>query len=444
MLAFGRPVGHHRKVSLVERFVAATEWSTAKKTAVLALGLGLPLLVWQWGIGRIALSQSDVIDLRWFDFLYACFVPHTALTGVVSAYVAARGREGRWTAWLFMLPYLALMAFAVHGFGVASALTFVPLLIPVITATILYDDLRFGIVAGTAAVAIVVGLGAAIGWGGTAYAPAFLDRRLEAVASPAVLVGLAAVILPEVIGGFALSWIVTAALRRKRMQLAEARDQLDTAVGLISRYVPAEVASGILSGSEQPSEGHKRQKVTVFFSDIVGFTDLAEELEPEDLALVLNEYFTEMTATAERHQGTVDELQGDGLIILFGAPTHVSDRDHALDAVHMAAEMQEAIARLNDRWEDAGITNRVTVRMGINTGVVTVGHFGSGGRMKYTVLGKHVNLAARIQAACEPGKVLMSHASWLLVRNDVEARPLGELEFKGIVRPVEVHELVVA
>jgi class 3 adenylate cyclase len=126
---------------------------------------------------------------------------------------------------------------------------------------------------------------------------------------------------------------------------------------------------------------------------------------------------------------------------VFGAPTFRSDREHALDAVRAASEMQAAIAALNERWRHDGLDVAIQVRMGINTGVVTVGHFGSGTRLKYTVLGKHVNLAARIQAMCEPGKVLISHATWLLVQDHCEARSLREHRFKGITRPVEVHEL---
>jgi class 3 adenylate cyclase len=252
----------------------------------------------------------------------------------------------------------------------------------------------------------------------------------------------AAILVPAIVVSLAMVLLLTEAYRRERAALSSTQDQLSDAVGLISKYVPAELASGLLAGTEAPSSGYKRQKVTSFFSDIVGFTELAEEMEPEDLARMLNEYFTEMAGIAERHHGTVDELQGDGLILVFGAPTFRSDREHALDAVRSASEMQRAIAGLNEKWSRDGLDVAIEVRMGINTGVVTVGHFGSGNRLKYTVLGKHVNLAARIQAMCEPGSVLISHATWLLVHDDVESRSLGLQEFKGITRPVEVHKLV--
>jgi class 3 adenylate cyclase len=290
------------------------------------------------------------------------------------------------------------------------------------------------VVVGVSAIVVAIFLGAD-------YAPGLLDRSIDAQGTPAALLAGVPLLLVPLVGAILFLMAAGAAYRRERAALAATRDQLSEAVGLISKYVPAELASGILSGTEVPSGGYRRQKVTSFFSDIVGFTELAEEMEPEDLARVLNEYFSEMAGIADRHHGTVDELQGDGLILVFGAPTFSSDREHALDAVRAASDMRAGVANLNDRWRQAGIDVRISVRMGINTGVVTVGHFGSGNRLKYTVLGKHVNLAARIQAMCEPGKVLISHATWLLVKDECVARSLGEHAFKGITRPVEVHEL---
>ena len=164
--------------------------------------------------------------------------------------------------------------------------------------------------------------------------------------------------------------------------------------------------------------------MTIFFSDLVGFTDLSDELEPEDLATVLHDYFTEMAAIARKHGGTVDDLIGDAVLVLFGAPDFTDDRDQALRAVRMAVEMQEAMVPLNQRWEAAGIPETLRVRMGINTGVVTVGNFGSAERTKYTALGKQVNIAARIQSQCEPGKVLLGHTTgcWSATKSSAPPR----------------------
>jgi adenylate cyclase len=205
--------------------------------------------------------------------------------------------------------------------------------------------------------------------------------------------------------------------------------------------VPEQVADAVLSSTPEAMERHERRKLTIFFSDLVGFTDLSEELEPEDLAAVLHDYFTEMSAIARRHAGTVDDLVGDAILVFFGAPDSTDDHDQALRAVRMAVEMQQAMGPLNQRWASSGIPETLTVRMGINTGVATVGNFGSAERTKYTALGKQVNIAARIQSQCEPGKVLIGHATWLLVRDEIACTPKGELELKGLHKPMPAYEV---
>jgi class 3 adenylate cyclase len=217
--------------------------------------------------------------------------------------------------------------------------------------------------------------------------------------------------------------------------------QLEASQRLLRRYVPEQVADAVLSNRSDAIGRHERRKLTIFFSDLVGFTDLSDEMEPEDLATVLHDYFTEMSAIAHKHGGTVDDLIGDAVLVLFGAPDFTDDRDQALRAVRMAVEMQEAMAALNRRWASAGIPETLTVRMGINTGVATVGNFGSAERTKYTALGKQVNIAARIQARCEPGHILIGHTTWLLVRDDIPCTPKGELELKGLRKPMPAYDV---
>ena len=156
---------------------------------------------------------------------------------------------------------------------------------------------------------------------------------------------------------------------------------------------------------------------------------------------MLNEYFSEMTRIALNHGGTIDELSGDAILVFFGAPVATDDRDQALRAVRMAVEMQARVAELNAGWQADGRADTVTVRMGVNTGVVTVGNFGSPERMKYAALGRHVNIAARLQAICRPGQVLLSHATWLLVRDEIPCTPQGEATLKGLHTPVKTYEV---
>lgn len=225
-----------------------------------------------------------------------------------------------------------------------------------------------------------------------------------------------------------------------RQQFAAQR-QLQASQRLLRRYVPEQVADAVLSNRSEAVARHERRKLTIFFSDLVGFTDLSDEMEPEDLATVLHDYFTEMSTIARKHGGTVDDLIGDAVLVLFGAPDFTDDRDQARRAVRMAMEMQEAMVALNERWESAGIPETLTVRMGINTGVATVGNFGSAERTKYTALGKQVNIAARIQSQCQPGKVLIGHTTWLLVREETPCTPKGELVLKGLRKPMPAYEV---
>jgi len=230
--------------------------------------------------------------------------------------------------------------------------------------------------------------------------------------------------------------------RRIAVQEAALREQaeaIDRAYRLISRYVPAQVASRILAGDDTV-ERLDRRKLTIFFSDVVDFSELADRIEAEEFARLLNEYLSEMTAIADAHGGTIDKFMGDAIVVLFGAPVRSDDREQALAAVRMALAMQERMAELRARWLQEGIEEPFQIRIGINTGVASVGNFGSRGRMDYTAVGRQVNLAARLQAACEPGKVLISHATWALVNDEIPCVPRGAIQVKGLHHPVRVYE----
>jgi adenylate cyclase len=205
--------------------------------------------------------------------------------------------------------------------------------------------------------------------------------------------------------------------------------------------VPAQLAERILRGDYRQHSRPERRRVTLFFSDVEGFTAASDQLEPEDLAALLNEYLSEMVAIADTFGATVDQFVGDGIMIFFGAPEATDDRDHALRAVRMALAMQRRMSELRDRWFQQGIEKPFRIRVGIHTGMASVGDFGSAGRMTYSAIGKETNLTARIQDHCEPGKVLISHTTWALVRNEISCTEGGEIELKGIHYPVRVYEV---
>lgn len=239
---------------------------------------------------------------------------------------------------------------------------------------------------------------------------------------------------------------VLVGLISQQMQLTEtalksANAQLEDAQETLSRYVAPQLAQKIRDGAADEVWGHQRRKLTLFFSDIKDFTVTTDSMEPEDLAKLLNEYIDEMVRIAMTHNGTVAQISGDGLFIFFGAPEFVDDREHALRAVRMAVAMQRRMRDLQRRWYASGIEHPFRIRCGINTGIATVGGFGSAGRREYMAIGMQTNLAARLEAACEPGQILLGHTTWALVREEFPCKEMGLLEVKGFHQPVRTWQV---
>lgn len=221
-------------------------------------------------------------------------------------------------------------------------------------------------------------------------------------------------------------------IERQKAALEQAQQQ-------IRRYMPPAVAEQIITGNEAAIAEPKRQRVTVLFCDIVGFTDIADRVEPEVMTEVLNAYMSSMADLIEQHGGTLNEFAGDGLMALFGAPEALTPEDQVRGAISTAQAMQAKMPELNEQWRKLGLGAELKIRIGINTGVLSVGSFGSEGRMTYTAIGLQTNIAARIQSHCEPGGVLLSDASWHLVKDKIDCEPRGEVECKGLHFPVKVY-----
>src|SRR5262249_24127280 len=175
-------------------------------------------------------------------------------------------------------------------------------------------------------------------------------------------------------------------------------------------------------------------KLSIFFADIKDFTATTERLQPEEITLLLNTYFTEMSSIALKHGGTIDKFVGDSMLIFFGDPESRGTMEDAKACLRMAVEMQRGIAELNVQWRQEGTERPFRVRMGINTGFCDVGNFGSNDRMDYTIIGAAANLAARLQAIAEPGQIVLSYETYALVRDMVVAHALPPIMIKGISR----------
>jgi class 3 adenylate cyclase len=217
------------------------------------------------------------------------------------------------------------------------------------------------------------------------------------------------------------------------------QQQLAASQRLIRRYAPAAVASRIESGDADAVGEPKRLRATALSSDIAGFTLLADRIDPESLSQIINEYVGVMSGVVEGAGGVITEFAGDGLMAIFGAPEQVDPEAQVRQALEAANAMHSRLAELNESWFRLGVEQPLKVRIGVNTGVLSVGTFGSDGRATYTAIGIQMNIAARIQAQCEPGQTLLSSSSWHLVKDDVTCEPLGEVTVKGVHFPISVY-----
>ena len=209
----------------------------------------------------------------------------------------------------------------------------------------------------------------------------------------------------------------------------------------ISKYLPAPLRERI-SRTKQVKASTSRKKLTVFFSDLVGFSQMSEEMEPNDLSRILDSYLSEMADIADQYGATVDKFIGDGIMIFFGDPKTKGTKQDAETCVAMAQDMQRRMNLLQIKWRQEGIDRNLQVRMGVNTGFCTVGNFGSNDRMNYTAVGTEVNLASRLETACTPGEVLISSSTFLLIQDKYVCKSRGDVQVKGFAEPVPVFTAV--
>jgi class 3 adenylate cyclase len=209
----------------------------------------------------------------------------------------------------------------------------------------------------------------------------------------------------------------------------------------LAKYLSPQIYESIFSESPGQVTTHARKNLTVFFSDIVQFTDLSDTLEPERLALVINSYLSEMASIALDCGGTIDKFIGDAILVFFGDPESAGETEDALKCLEMAIRMQMRVGELQKYWQRQGVSRGLHVRMGVTTGYCTVGNFGSEQRLDYTVLGSPVNLAARLQNMAEPDSILMDETTHSLVSELIECRKIDEIMPKGFVRPVQVYQV---
>lgn len=228
----------------------------------------------------------------------------------------------------------------------------------------------------------------------------------------------------------------SAAISYQRYTERQKRRQVQAMFG---RYVSPRVVDQLVRNPALANPSGRKERLTVFFSDIRGFTSMSEKMEPQDVQRLLSEYFTEMTHILFKHGGTLDKFMGDAVMAFFGNPE--PQADHAARAVKMALEMQEAVKRLNHKWAAEG-RSAIGVGMGINTGEVTVGNLGSQEFLDYTVIGDTVNLACRLEQNAKAGDILITQGTCDEVNALVEVEKMEPIRVKGKSEPVAVYQVV--
>jgi PAS domain S-box-containing protein len=230
-------------------------------------------------------------------------------------------------------------------------------------------------------------------------------------------------------------------LKQREEQLAKKSFALEQLSSQLAKYLSPQLYDSIFTGRQEVKVASRRKKLTVFFSDIAGFTETTERLESEDLTQLLNHYLTEMSRIATDFGATIDKYVGDAIVIFFGDPETRGVQGDALACVRMAIAMRERMNELQGVWRESGIERPLQCRIGIHTGFCTVGNFGSEVRMDYTIIGNGVNLASRLEQAATPGEILISYETFAHVKHEIRCKEHGHINVKGIAHPVDTFEV---
>jgi len=204
-------------------------------------------------------------------------------------------------------------------------------------------------------------------------------------------------------------------------------------------YTPKHLAERILT-SRSALEGERKQ-VTVLFADLKGSMELLADRDPEEARKLLDPVLERMMEAVHRYEGTVNQVMGDGIMALFGAP--LAHEDHAVRACYAAHDMQAMMRRYTEEVRHAhGI--EMQIRVGLNSGEVVVRAIGSDLRMDYTAVGQTTHLAARMEQLAVPGSIVLAPETLRLAEGYVAVKPLGPIKVKGLSEPVEVYEVISA
>lgn len=218
-------------------------------------------------------------------------------------------------------------------------------------------------------------------------------------------------------------------------EITDAYKSLKRGLRALEKYVPLKLVRTLLENNEEPVLGGRTEELTIFFTDVRGFSTFSEHMTPEALAEMLGQYLQTMTNVVTAESGTVDKFIGDAVMAFWNAPRHVDD--HAYKAALAALKCQDAVAQMKE-------ADLLYTRIGIHTGRVMVGNFGASERMSYTVLGDAVNLAARLEGVNKEygTRILISETTFEQIRGRLVCRRVDRIAVKGKSKPTDIYEVL--
>ncbi len=234
--------------------------------------------------------------------------------------------------------------------------------------------------------------------------------------------------------------LVTMIFGYSRKFIVEARnkEKIKDAMG---KYISQDIMENVVNDIDNLGLGGKKANVTVLFADIRGFTSMSEKMEPNEISLILNEYFTALEPIISAHNGVINKFIGDAIMAIFGEP--IQNKDHAVDAVKCADAMLKKVSELQKKWLNEG-KPKIEIGIGINTGDAFVGNIGSEKRLEYTVIGDMVNLASRIESFNKVYKTqfLISEFTYKYVRGIADVIKISEVKIRGKEKKMNIYEVL--
>ena len=228
---------------------------------------------------------------------------------------------------------------------------------------------------------------------------------------------------------------------REIYELQHSFDVMKNSLKSFEKYIPSELVLSLMKNREEAKLGGHEEELTIFFSDMVNFTQVSERFPPKELVEVVSGYLSECSDILIKRKGTVDKYIGDAIMAFWGAPQKV--KDHAYQGCLAALECQEVMKKVSADLEKKGVKD-IAIRIGLNSGRVVVGNMGSEKRLNYTVIGDAVNLSSRLEAINKfyGTDIMIGEETYKRTKDKIHARILDKIAVKGKEQGIEIYQLL--